>query len=274
MKTHLNLLFLFCFSFFVVTQQANASGDTVVIAGTGDSQSLLRLLADSFMEQYPQHTIEVPDSVGSGGGIKQLLHNKCTLARTARHIKEKEQDGTLVEQAFALSPVALVTHPSVTGVTELSSTQITDIFSGKIDRWSQVGGPDQPVYPVDREPGDSSRSILEQQLQGFKSLKSIAKIFYSTPETAEAITRNRNTIGYLPLPIALQRKLNILAIDGIHPSQQTIEDRTYPYFSTFFLISRKNLTSQGARQFIEFISTPTAQALIEKNGLIAINNTP
>jgi len=244
--------------------------DSLEIAGTGDSQSLLRMLAPYFMQSRPDLTVEIPDSIGSGGGIKGLLANRYELVRTARPLKAKEQDGTLVEYPFALSPVVFAVHPTATGIDNLTTTQIIGIYTGAIKSWDQLGGPASPIYPVDREPGDSSRVILEDHMPGFKEMKSVAKIFYTTPETIAAISQHQYTIGFLPHGPALDAQLQVVTIDGSAPAAVDIKNGSYPYVCTYFLVARKPVSKQ-ATQFIDFIYSPEARAFMTKRGLIPLD---
>jgi phosphate transport system substrate-binding protein len=221
------------------------------------------------MARYPEYRIEIPDSIGSGGGIRGLLQNRFELVRTARPPKEKEQDGSLVEHPFALSPVVFCTGPSTGGVENLSSAQVIGIYTGAITNWEQVGGLPAPIYPVDREAGDSSRSILERHMDGFKAARSVAKIFYTTPETADAIADHNYTLGFLPAGLARARGLKILSIDGVPPDRDSIDHGRYPYYGVFYLVSRGRL-SKAAEAFIDYLYGADAVATIQKRGLIPI----
>ena len=154
--------------FFYSAVVANAQ-ETLVIAGTGDSQALLRNLGAIFEKSHPDVTIEVPNSIGSGGGIKAVGRGEAGLGRTARALKEKEKPG-LTDVAFARSPVVFATNTSVHEVLDLSREQILAIYSGKINNWKEVGGPDGKIYPLSREEGDSSRETIDKNLAGFKEL--------------------------------------------------------------------------------------------------------
>lgn len=246
--------------------------EELVVAGTGDSQSILRILAQHFMQTGSHCVVKIPDSIGSGGGIKDVLSNRHELARTARPLKPEEQDGTLVEYPFAISPVVFVIHPSVTGITNLTNRQIIDIYTGRTHSWGQLGGPAVPIYPVDREPCDSSRTILENHMQGFREAKSVAKIFYTTPEAVAAIREHRYTIGFLPLGLALESNLHVVAIDGFAPISRDIKTGTYPYIATYALVARKPV-SRRATEFIDFIYSPDAAAIMTKHGLIPLGRT-
>jgi len=59
--------------------------ETVVVCGTGDSQSLLRRLATEFERKNPGIKIEVPESIGSSGGIKATAKGECDIGRVAIH---------------------------------------------------------------------------------------------------------------------------------------------------------------------------------------------
>ena len=96
---------------------AAAETTTLTIAGTGDSQDLLRILAQRFMRDNPDIQVAVPDSVGTTGGIRSVLTGRAELARTARPLRADEVAGGLAETVFAHVPVVFAVHPSVTGVT-------------------------------------------------------------------------------------------------------------------------------------------------------------
>lgn len=251
------MLFLFGFT--------SAHGEKLVIAGTGDSQSILRKLATLFQAQNPGSTIDIPDSIGSGGGIKQLLNNKIELCRTARPLKKKEKDHGLTEILFAKSPVVFVTKPGVE-VSNVSTPQVLDIFTGKISNWKALGGPDHKIYLVEREAGDSSRKILEQNLPGFKNIQSVGKIYYTTPETAAAIGQNDYTFGYLPLSVALAHQLHVFSLDNVAAASENEKSGNYPLVTPFYLVRSERLSPLGQR-FIEFVFSPDAQEFMLKNGL-------
>jgi len=69
--------------------------ERLVIAGTGDSQAILQQLAVLFKVDNPGTVVEVPHSVGSGGGVKAIKQHTVDLARTARPLKEKEKSEDL-----------------------------------------------------------------------------------------------------------------------------------------------------------------------------------
>lgn len=262
MKTKMFWSVLVLAVFLIFSGQGVALSETLTIAGTGDSQILLRALAEKFEAEYPQVDVMVPDSVGSGGGIKAMMQGRSNLARVARGLTPEESSHELHYTLFAQSPVVFVVHPSVTGVENISYAQIVSIYSGQINNWQQLGGQDKKIYVVNREPGDSSRTILDQGIPGFKYIEPfVGKVFYSTPEAMEALVKYPDTIGYLPLAMVTGTKLRVLSIAHVEPTPQAVVTGAYPLSVPLALVSKK-VRTDSEQKFLDFLPTTAAQEII------------
>ena len=244
-----------------------ASPGILVIPGTGESQELLRVLSPSFSRQYPDFRLGVPESIGSRGGINALRTGRANVARSARPLKPEEKAAGLVEHLFAASPVVLVVHPSVTGVESLSGEQLHAIFSGRITRWSEVGGPDAKIYLVDRDASDSTRKVLGEHLPWLGEIASVGKVFYTSPNAAQAIAGHRFTLGYLSLSMANAYGVRQLAVDGARPDAEAILSGAYPYVVPLYLVTLGK-HSGAVSALLRFLSSEEAKALIRREGLI------
>ena len=93
---------------------------------------------------------------GSGTGIASLINGTVDIANASRQIKEEEVDEA---QSNGVDPVeqsspAMRSQSSSTRkipVSQLTLQQISDIYSGKISNWSEVGGEDRPIVRLSRE---------------------------------------------------------------------------------------------------------------------------
>jgi len=243
--------------------------EPLTVNGTGENQEVLRALAQKFESLHPGVKVEVPDSVGSGGGIKALQKGKTDLARTGRPLKETEKEG-LVETLFGKSPAVFGTHPTVTKVDNLTVAQVLDIYSGKISNWQEVGGPDAKIYPTSREPGDSARTILEGSMPGFKELQFISKEFFVSAEAVQGVQANELTIGYFSLAAVHNAGLNLLKIDGKNPVPKAGGTVDYPYMIPFYLVSTDKPSSL-AKQFIDFCLSADGKGIMLANGTVPVN---
>ena len=243
--------------------------ETLMVTGTGENQEVVRELAKQFTALHPGVTVEVPDSIGSGGGIKALKKGKTDLARTGRPLKDSEKEG-LVEFLFGRTPVVFATNPTVTKVDNLTTAQILAIYSGKITNWQEVGGPAAKIYPISRETGDSARMVLEASMPGFKDLNFVSKEIFSSPEAVATVQKHEFTIGYLSAASAHDAGLNILKIDGKSPVPGPDGKVDYPFLCPFYLVHTGN-PSALAKQFIDFTLSTEGRATLLAHGALPVN---
>ncbi len=240
--------------------------EQITVCGTGDNQSLMRNLAAAFEKANPGASVIVPDSIGSGGGIRATAKGKCELARVARGIKEKEKKFGLNYMKFAISAVVFVVHPSVEGVNNLTAEQISGIYSGRYDSWDQLGGPVHKIYPVGREDGDSSRAVLNKRLKGFKDVNApVSKTAFTSPENVELLVKNEFTIGYGSMSMFKGREVKTISVDGVGPTVKNITDEAYDITVDYGIVF-KGEPGGLTGKFMEYLYTADAAKVILENG--------
>ena len=125
----------------------NKGSDTIV--------NLALAWAEAYQSQHPNVRISVTGG-GSGTGIASLINGTVDLANASRQIKEEEIEGAKangvnpVEHIIARDAIAVIVNPE-NPIDKLTLQQISDIYSGKIDNWSEVGGEDRPIVRLSRE---------------------------------------------------------------------------------------------------------------------------
>lgn len=255
-----------CSILFLGAAQFAASSEKITIVGTGSGTIILQALADAFMQAHPDVVITIPESIGSGGGIKAVGRDEYLLGRVARGLKEKEQPYGLTYVEYARMPIVFYTNKSVT-LQELSNKHILDIYAGNVSNWQEVGGDDAKMRVVTREEGDSSLSVLLELFPGFAelSMTSKAKTTFSDPETEETVQNTANTIAYGSYPNVKVLDVNILSIDGQSPA-----DEAYPYVGPLGLIYKEANYSGAIKDFVDFISSEAGRHTITEVGGIPV----
>lgn len=237
----------------------------LVIPGTGDSQDVLRDLAEAFMRANPGARVEVPDSVGSSGGRKAVQDGKATLGRVANSSAEKEAAGGLAYLEFARTPVVFAVHPGVEGVVGVTPEQALGVYSGAIRDWSGLGGRAGKIYPIAREEGDSSWMIVCETLPGFKDLAApVGKVFYTTPEAVRALEEHAGTMTFGPLAMFVDRNVRVLTLAGVSPLGSG-----YPLFTRLGLIW-KGKPGPLELRFLDFVRGPQGAAVIRRNSCVPV----
>lgn len=248
----------------------DSSVPKIIVGGTGDSQELMRALAKALIEKLGSGIIEVPDSIGSKGGIRAVAEGQIDLARVARPLKEDEKKLGLTYELFAKSPVVIAVNPSVADINNITTEQLIGIYSGKIKDWSQLGIGAGKIYPITRESGDSSLAVLEGKIPGFADINAPAvKVIYTTPETVAALTEHKGTIGYIPLSMAVGKQLRILKVNGVYPSSENVLDGKYEITVPLGIVYKEQPKGL-AKSFIDFIYSKEGQKIITRMGAIPV----
>lgn len=253
---------------------ARAHTTSLAIPGTGDSEALLRAVAEAFTAANPDIVVEIPDSVGSTGGIKAVAAGKAELARTARPLRGGEKAKGLVEIVFAESPVIFAVNPSVTGVTGLSAAQALDVFAGRVTDWAALGGPPGPIAKVGREMPETGRAVLNAAIPGFEALPAEGQIVaYSTPEAVAMVRDHPGTIGYFSLTAMTGAGLVPLGLDGVPPTPEALATTPNAPRIRLGLVHRPPLSPAAAR-FLAFLRGPQGRDILARFGCRPLAETP
>lgn len=252
------------FTLATLSSAAFAQSDSIKVVGTGDGIDLLRAMAADFHKLHPRTAIEIPPSVGSGGGIAAVGSGKAQVGRVARELKDSEKASQIEYVPIAKIPSAIMAHPSA-GITGLTSGQLADIYSGKISNWAEVGGADVRIRRVRREDEDSTLGALRKNMPGWKDLviTDNAKTAVTTQEAIETVRAVAGAIGLGPYSRFLGDDLTVLRIDGKFPDEEG-----YPSSVELALIFRRDLSDPGAKAFVDYSTSESARKIMRSFGAV------
>ena len=244
----------------------SAEGDTakITISGSTSVGPTMEVLAEVY-EKDNDVNIEV-QQVGSSAGIKNTIDGTSDLGMTSRDLKDeetKEVDGTQI----AIDGIAVITN-TANKVTDLTSEQVKDIFTGKITNWKEVGGEDAQIVVVSREDGSGTRDGF-QDILGFESdeLTKDAQICDGSGNVKSTVEGNENAIAYISFGY-LGDTLNDVKIDGAEATDANVVDGKYPISRPFIVVNKKDGLSDVAKAFVDFIMSEEGQNIVAEEGFI------
>ena len=244
----------------------SAEGDTakITISGSTSVGPTMEVLAEVY-EKNNDVNIEV-QQVGSSAGIKNTIDGTSDLGMTSRDLKDeetKEVDGTQI----AIDGIAVITN-TANKVTNLTSEQVKDIFTGKITNWKDVGGEDAQIVVVSREEGSGTREGF-QDILGFESDELIkdAQICDGSGNVKSTVEGNENAIAYISFGY-LGDTLNDVKIDGVEATDANVVDGKYPISRPFIVVNKKDGLSDVAKAFVDFIMSEEGQNIVAEEGFI------
>lgn len=247
-------------------------------------------LALAWAEAYQKIKPEIRISVtggGSGTGIAALLNGTVSIANASRAIKPEEMDTAKkngvnpVEFVVARDAITVIVNPN-NPIDQLTLQQISDIYSGKINNWNEVGGEDRPIVRLSRETNSGTHvyfleTVLRLGDSKNKTLFSMDTLLLPSSEgiTAE-VQDNPNAIGYDGLGYIIP-EVKMLAvaktIDSgyIIPSATTVNDGTYPISRDLYMYTNGQPVNE-VKDYLEWIITPAGQKIVIDLGFVPIKN--
>lgn len=248
-------------------------------------------LALAWAEQYQAEHSEVRISVtggGSGTGIASLINGTVDIANASRKIKDEEiaeaqSNGVEpVEHIIARDAIAVIVNPE-NPVGQLTLKQISDIYSGKISNWSEVGGEDRPIVRLSRETNSGTHvyfleTVLRMGNSENKTLFSMDTLLLPSSEGIVAeVRQNPNAIGYDGLGY-VPKDLKMIAIakeEGgayVLPSISTVNDKTYPIARDLYMYTDGEPTGV-IKAYLDWILGSEAQQIVAELGFVPASPT-
>jgi phosphate transport system substrate-binding protein len=258
------------------------------VTGSNTVTPISSIWAEEFMKLHKNVSIAV-SGPGSGAGIAAFINKSTDIAQSSRPMKQSEKDQataaglTVVETKVALDALSVVVNPA-NPVSELTIEQLSDIYSGKITNWSQVGGNNAQIVVLSRDTNSGTYAyFLEEVVQLILAGKKDTSIQYAPavqllPSTEVGITQvaqNANAIFYAGLGY-LNNSVKAVGIKAtadapaVLPSVAAAKDSSYPIARYLYFYT--NGTPTGIiKAFIDFALSAAGQIIVEEQGFVALS---
>lgn len=252
---------------------ASASGRShrIVITGSSTVAPLVSEIGKRFESLHEGVRVDVQTG-GSSRGIADVRSGLADIGMASRALTDMESD--LQSYTIARDGICMIVHRS-NPVASLSRQQIIDIYTGRVTRWAQVGGPDTPVTVVHKAQG---RSTLQLFLKHFdleaRSVKATV-IIGDNQQGIKTVAGNPDAIGYVSIGSAAYETehgtaIKLLPMDGVAASVQTVGDATFPLSRPLNLVTRA--TPVGViKQLIGFARSSQVDDLVSEQNFVAVS---
>jgi phosphate transport system substrate-binding protein len=242
--------------------------EPVTLPGTGDSQDVLRALAQGYTARYPDRQVIVPASIGSDGGVRVVGTGESPIGRVARKPTPEEvgKYGEFNYVEFARVPVAFVVSPRA-GVRDLTEQQICDIFSGRTTNWKDVGGNELPIDVQARPEDGSNMRTIRERMACFAKIEVTPKA-HSNLRNGDLVAAMRTfpgAIGFMPLSEAELHGYHVLTCSGVAP------DGPLYKFAIGLGFVHKEPLSASMRAFLDYLKTGPAREIMRKTGHVPVD---
>ncbi len=254
----------------------NRGSDTIV--------NLALAWAERYQTLHPEVRISVSGG-GSGVGLTALTNGTVDIANASRQIKPEEVEQARargiepIEFVIARDAIAVIVHPD-NPVEQLTLQEISDIYSGRIDNWREVGGEDRPIVRLSRETnsgthvyfletvlrlGDSDSEVLFST--DTLLLPSSEGIVYEVRQNPNAI--GYDGLGYVPPDLRLIAVARDASGPYVLPSVATVNDGSYPVARDLYMYTAGEPLGVTAA-YLDWIRSAEAQTIVAELGFVPV----
>lgn len=259
-----------------------ASAETkITVKGSDTMVILAQKWAETYMATHKDTTIQVTGG-GTGTGVAALQNNTTDLCNASRALKSTEALNCI--KAFGKKPnehkVALdglaVYVSAENPVKELSLPQLSEIFTGKITNWKDVGGKDAPIVLYSRENSSGTYEFFKEHVLGGKDFAATAQTMPGTAAVLQAVAKDPNSIGYGGAAYGAGAKHLSVKKDAsspaVEPTEATVQSGEYPISRHLFIYVNPAIDKDATGAYLTWIKSPEGQKVVKDVGYFALPN--
>jgi len=269
------------------TASSDTSGD-VVIDGSSTVLPISEAVAEEFQFVAPDVNVSVGVS-GTGGGFQKFCAGETDISDASRPIKDSEREACaaagieFIELRVGLDGLAVVTSAETDFLPDgITIEQLRTIFEpaaeDTITHWNQVDAswPDEEIQIFAPDTDSGTFDFFTDEVVGEEGV-SRADYTASTDDNVLVlgVADGTGTLGYFGYAYYSENsdRLQVLAVDGVTPTEETVSDGSYPLARPLFIYVKLSSLQEKpqVQEFVRFYLSDEAAPLVSEVGYTAIS---
>ncbi len=264
------------------TGDAPVSG-SLTITGSSTLQPLSEQWAQEFKKANPQSNITVKGG-GSGQGISALINKSTDIANSSRKMKPEEfaqakAKGIEVKEIpVAMDGITMIVHPK-NPVKSLTITQLSDIYTGKVKDWKEVGGTPGKIVAYGRDEASGTHEFFKEDVMKKAEYRADMLKSKANPAIGTGVGQNAGAIGYIGVAFAAEyvkagkvKEIPVAFKTGEEPVLPTVENvhsGKYPISRALYNYVSGEPTGT-MKAYLDYVVSEAGQKIVSDQGYITL----
>lgn len=304
MLKHFILTFYLTYS-LVLTASENPDSPTILVAGSTSVVQMLEIVQREF-NQKNNEVLQLR-GMGSDKGIKAIAQNIVDLGASSRYMTKLEQERWPHLKQIVVAQDALVFFTNISNkVNNMNTTQLSNIYSGSIEKWSDVSLIKQPIsdrdnriqlFSKDVKHGtfdvfleflsldymkDPQSNFIKLKKAGNRGLfsKQDVGLYNEFNQALGIVQRIPNAIAYDSFGAISQfsnlkkiDRIHVLSIDNVKPSYKTIQNGEYNFVRPLIIVvnTQSKASINKSKVLMQFLGSRSIKSVLTDQHYVVVN---
>lgn len=263
------------------TANPGGPGQFTCVSGsiTASGSTALQPFVDAVAKKYQTRCSGAKITVLPGGSKKGLADAENGTSQIGdSDVPAASTQSDLVDHQVAVVIFVMTVNPDVTGVTDIKTSDLVGIYTGKITNWKQVGGPDKPITVISRPATSGTRATFKKYILGGQNenpAKATHLTVDSTGTVLQTVEQTSGAIGYVTLGAAdaAGSSVVILKIDSQDPTPANVATNAYKFWNIEHMYT-KGQPSGLTQAFLNYMTSPDADTIAAGLKFVRIADVP
>lgn len=265
---------------------------TINIDGSSTVFPITQAMAEEFGRENGGAIRVTVGVSGTGGGFKKFCLGETHISGASRPIKQSEIDKCkannieFIELPVAYDAITVVINPDNTWASQMTTEELKQLWiSGSgVDSWDDIraGWPSQPIKLYGPGTDSGTFDYFVEAILGKNDAgeKNSSRSDYTASEDDNTLVigveNDKYALGYFGLAYYEENKetLDAVAVNGVLPSPQTVNDGTYTPLSRpiYIYVSKKAADSRpDVRAFVNYyLNSSNRNSIISNVGYVPL----
>lgn len=201
----------------------------------------------------------------TSGAYKRIVDGTSDIGLLAKPSDKQKEYAQSKGVDFVLTPIGYESFVFLLNkknpIDSLTVDEIKGIYSGKYSNWKELGGKNKRIIPIQRAENSGSQTAFLSFMNG-----------------EETVQRPLNALGsaigysfrYYVDDVVKNRDVKMVALNGVYPSKENVQNKTYPIVSNFYAVTSSKNTNPNVQKILDWIVGETAQQIIDETGYVRL----
>ncbi len=250
-----------------------------------DASLATQPLVDAFVEDFTGHSSKEMgiEYTNTHPGYVKLINKETDLIVVTE--PSEEEIALAKENNVELEVTKVVNEGFVffvnkkNPVESVSLEEIQKVYMGEITNWKDLGGEDAKIIAFQRPTNSGSQTgLLNLVMQGkpvkipttTERVETMVEIIDVVSDYDNGIHSVGYSYYYYANTMYKNNDLKYLGINGIKPTDDTIQNGTYPLLTAYYIVTRKGETNENVKKLKEAMLSNRGQNVAKDAGYVPI----